>query len=487
MSFVRLQRVTGKPVPWVDGISRLLFYGYLVMLPIDIAWASPLDRTAILHGEWSELVVQPSANGPRFGASLAADQSWLAVGAPDLKILTQDLMTHTIGAVFLFRYSQGQWHRVARLIPPSNSLDSRCGASLALKMPYLAIGCPGGSDPAGSPAADGMVVIYRWIGHQTWVIDEVIAPGTITHCGTSVDLSAPDPINGSVVLAVGCPGWTSNVGQARVWRLDAALNEWQHQANLTGSVAEIDRTFGSRVSLYRARLGPVIVQRLAVGGRMFQNGKGMLAVFEGGSWTETVLWTGVSPGEHFGDALAMYASQLLIAAPGSPGGDACAIQPFLHCGRVHLARRETGNWTIDSSGEPINLNGNPPGIQPGSEFGTAIAAGMGNLVAIGAPATDGWSASVPPGLAEDVGMVELRRASSGMPGLTDQDYLGEIRPGVIFPGNALTHGRFGQALAFGPDYLAVGYPGSGHPDTGRVGAVWIYRLGDQVFHDRFEP
>jgi len=475
------------PIGWVHYLRRMLLSVCLTLVATVAVGAPPLERTATLQGEWSELTLQPSATGPQFGASLAADQSWLAVGAPDLNILTQDLMTHTIGAVFLFRYSQGQWQRVTRLMPPSNSLDSRCGASVALKIPYLAVGCPGGSDPEGSPTADGMVVIYRWIGHQSWTIDQVIAPGTVTHCGTAVDLSAPDPLNGSVVLAIGCPGWTSQVGQARVWRLDATLNEWQHQATLTGSVAETDRAFGSQISLYRARLGPVIVQRLAVGGRMFQNGKGMLAVFEGGSWTETVLWAGGAPGEHFGDGLVMLGSQLLIAAPGSPGGEDCADQPLLHCGRVHRARREAGEWSLHSSGEPININGNPSGIQPMSEFGSALAVGMGNLVAIGAPGTDGWSVSVPPGLAEDVGTVELRRAPDGMLGLTDQDYVGEIQPGAIFPGNALTQGRFGQALAFGPDYLAVGYPGAGHPDTGREGAVWIYRLGDQLFADRFEP
>jgi len=92
--------------------------------------------------------------------------------------------------------------------------------------------------------------------------------------------------------------------------------------------------------------------------------------------------------------------------------------------------------------------------------------------------------TLPPAIAADVGMVELRRADDGSYGAGTGETRGELRPGTILPG--ASGGRFGAGLAFGADHLAIGYPRQRTLMGQRRGQVWVY-VSDRIFVDGFEP
>ncbi len=445
-----------------------------------------LVRTAVLAGDYDGLPAQTAADGPAFGASVAVDGDWLAVGAPGAMVdggATHGLNRH--GAVFMFQ-RDGGWQLRQRITLPNHGPSPECGTSVALRVPILVIGCPGAT-PQASSDPQGRMLMYRLSG-PTWFWTAVSAHyGAQARCGTSVDV-AHDAASDSTRIAVGCPGRLSDRGEVMVYG-------WENLSlSLLGRFAAAESVagdrFGERVALYRGCALGICTQRLAVAAPYRTHGPalagGSVYVFEGTGWTQTAALTGPAPSQFaltwFGSGLAMTSSQLVIGARGGLTFD-CGNVP--RCGTVTRYQRVSGTWTLQEGGGAINAGGNPPGEQPGMEFGAAVAIGHDNLVAVAAPRTDGWRATIPAGQAEDIGLVELRRAGDGGWGVSWGDSQGELRPGAVLTGNNRDQGRFGSSVDFGARRLAVGYPYVGTPLGGRVGQVWVYEE-DGLFANDFE-
>lgn len=446
-----------------------------------------LVRTAVVTADLSDLPFLAEVQAdPQFGYSVAIDGDWLAVGAPGLTY--ED--GQEIGMVFLFQREAGQWvQKDARNWPDANGAAPRCGHAVALRLPFLLYGCPGtgGPSPGGDPDSEnGGHVLLRLAG-DTWLSDPGEGYGAgagfidASRCGTSVALSPVHAGLGTAAAAIGCPGWSSQTGRVRTIHYDG--NTWLGStAYVNASDGATGDHFGQSLSLYRSSSGPFILQKLAVGAPLVEHGaafgSGAAYVFEGSGWIETAEFTHFNPEAFavtfFGASVAITYDELLIGVP-SAYTLSCPNAP--RCGTVSEFEDEPGGWNDESTEHPDggNLAGNPPGAQVGMEFGAAVAYGFDGMIVIGAPGTDGFTSAS--GLAEDVGLVELRLAGAG------GAPLGELRPGPI-PTLAADNGRFGTSVDFSDNTLAVGYPGGGFFIEPQ-GQVWLYQY-DLIFADDFD-
>lgn len=448
-----------------------------------------LARSQVLAGDYAGLPDQDASPGPEFGHAVAVDGDWMAVGAPGTRVGPG--AGEVRGAVFLFQREGGQWQLRQRL-PGFGSWGPapRCGQSVALRLPRLAFGCPGTEWPATPGQASGAVVVSR-LTDGVWASPAGYRQsGTDGACGHAVALT-PTVAGHPVRLAVGCPGSAGDTGEVRVLSATDTGNAWAVTHTLLAAGAGPGDRFGQALALRRTIAFDLVVQTLAVGapGRPqgAAAGAGAVHLFEGGGFAPTglVLMPNavLFPQAGFGSAVAVTAGHLLVGAPGGPGGGSvCNTLP--RCGSVYRYTNAGGTWQLADGGEVVNQGGNPPGGQSGMAFGAALALGHDGWSAFAAPLADGHTGTIPPGVAPEVGMVELRRAAGGGFSAAPADHRGELRPPPsVLGGSGQT--RFGTALAFTGDGLAVGYPRAGGLLGARDGRVWVYRH-DRLFADGFE-
>jgi len=446
-----------------------------------------LVRTALLSGDYTDFPPQPAGEGPEFGFSVAMDGQWLAVGAPSARTRLSE-PERVMGVVFVFRRQVDGWALVQRLTTTSNGAAPRCGYSVAMRLPNLVVGCPGGDWPDSGESGHGRVIFYRLNADDTWSsAGTAYFPGAGSACGTQVDVSATGP-SGTAVAAIGCPGWNSETGRVWTRHFEGSTGSWSEDwLTVTASDGASGDRFGSNLAIYRGEALGVSTQRLAVSAPAKPIWPAILAgkvyTFGGANWAETQTITHPAADSFglvlYGTGLAMNNNQLII---GSPGGLTFECPNAPRCGLVQRYERQGGSWQLADGGGAINPGGNPAGQQVGMGFGSAVALGFDNLIAVAAPRSDGWRQ--PSALAEEVGMVELRRHESGAWGVDWDDHLGEIGPATI-GALAFDQGHFGTSLSFGGRRLAVGYPHTGGLITGRRGQVWIYSE-DRIFADDFE-
>ncbi len=474
---VDAELVAGDPAPKQRGVTDV--HGQI--------------RTAAITGDFTDLPDQNAADGPEFGFSIASHGDWLAVGAPGT-VVDQTGRSH--GAVFVFRRGAGGWVQTQRAITIAGIHGSRCGHSVALRLPHLLIGCPEYSSSeqfAGSGAVsqwrfneDTQAFVYRGLTNMYTV-------GLPANCGTSIALSRN-------YLATGCPGADGGAGRVRIVRRNEVEDSFHDssavfEANLLGQALGA-QALGTALALYEPTPFDLTQQnvRLAVGapntiydGSIWPRGSVHLfhRALNDATWNANSILRLSPVGSdgsalaRFGAAVAMNRTQLVVGAPNNRWG---SLQTLPGPGTAHRYELvPLVGWTHREDGGGINV---PNGPHASMRFGNAVAVGYDNLIAVSAPATHGRTTNG--NQADEVGMVELRR--TGDHEWTVFYYSGEVRPAAI---NALLlrdKGWFGHALAFdvAERRLAVGYPWSGTTvQTRPRGAVWIYQP-DVIFANGFQ-
>jgi hypothetical protein len=96
-----------------------------------------------------------------FGAALALDGDWLAVGAPGVDLEG----ARNAGAVYLFQRTGDAWQELTRLLPDPAQFDARFGSALAMDGETLAVGAPYEHNP-GSGNASGAVYVFVRSGNN---------------------------------------------------------------------------------------------------------------------------------------------------------------------------------------------------------------------------------------------------------------------------------------------------------------------------------
>lgn len=458
----------------------------------DVDPGERLVRTAVLSGDYAGLPAQSADPGPQFGFAVATDGDWLAVGEPGLLWTAGIFGTASHGQVTVYRRGGGGWQLHQRLRLGAHG-DSRCGHSVALSLPNLAVGCPG-ADELATPATDaGVVRWYRLGGSGAWSLAGGYHGPPGARCGTAVALSRD--ADGVAVAATGCPAWDGARGFVQVHRIAPANPSWQPLAtSVPGDGAAGDEHGAAVAVACRAHdFGEEVLLAAGAPGRSQGQaaGAGLVRVLAwDAGWTLAAAFGApqpeLVPQARFGTALAMEPPQLVVGAPGGLSFLCPTGLALPRCGSVHRHVRPFDAWQTAEQGTAVNAGGTPPGEQSGMAFGAAVAIGGRRWIAVAAPQADGATATLPPGTAADVGMVELRRRDDTGHGAGNLHHRYELRPGALLPGVNLAGGRFGSSLDFGERRLAVGYPGAGGGLSGqRRGQVWIFEE-DRLFGNGWE-
>jgi cysteine-rich repeat protein len=371
-----------------------------------------------------------------FGGRLALDGDRMLVGAP-----SNDQVASNVGAAYIYlRSENGLWERETTLFPSSTNNNMRFGASVALFGDVAVVGAPG-----TSPLSDfntGSVFVYRR-GALGWTLTQqlVTSDGPYsTEFGAAVAVTADNVVVGASQGLGGSRGTVRNAGSAHVFRLNAEglFEESTKLFDVQGGAA-------SRFGLSLAVDGDNLV--VGASGDDFNQGAVLtyrrVTDIEGvTTWQlnrKLVLPDQTIPG-HFGYAVALSGTQLVVSAPKAMSGD-------VRAGVVQFYEyHASGNWLQQEAFgavTPLTLGA----------FGYAVRMSGPLLLVSQMPSVQSEEESL-------VFQYEL-----------DEDDVWQL---------SITHGappafegtRFGTDLSIGDDLFIIGAPGS------EQGSVYLYERTD---------
>jgi len=209
--------------------------------------------------------------GDQFGTSVALSGNVIVVGAPREDSVPNngpdDDQNENSGAVYVFAKDSGAWRQVALLKASNADAGDRFGASVALDETVLAVGAPGEASGAGGidgnqtrndePNA-GAVYVFRFDSELGWTQDAYLkasAPDGGDSFGEVVSVS-------DETLLVGAPGEdggeggvdgdegndeASFAGAAFVFELEGT--QWRQTAYLKAANVDADDRFGAAVAI----------------------------------------------------------------------------------------------------------------------------------------------------------------------------------------------------------------------------------------------
>jgi hypothetical protein len=208
----------------------------------------------------------------RFGASVAMDGPWAAVGAPG------DAAdgANQSGDVSIFREDGlGAWSRVQVLTPPKLT-DVGFGASVALVGDTLLVAC---EFSLGGAAINGAVYAYRRAANDTWELeaefdDVAPAPLSLAYADLALEegrayIGAPRQPTGTFLQ--------QRYGCVFVWERDPS-GVWTHVDTVLPEDPDTSVRFGTRIELAGDRLA--ITSIGSVNGTTSGNGDGSVDLFE---------------------------------------------------------------------------------------------------------------------------------------------------------------------------------------------------------------
>jgi hypothetical protein len=295
----------------------------------------------------------PAAND-RFGLTVAASESGIAVGAPREERpggLDQ-------GAVYMYNRVDGLgWTQNAKLVAGKPGNNDWFGFSIDMEGTVLAVGAQNDDTPAGVDA--GSVYVFNYVNAQ-WLPAQLVraADGS-----TGANFGSAVAINGDLMVIGAERDSISGIGRtgsAYVFARSAA-NVWTQAAKVYSTVPAVDDFFGSAVGIS----GKTIVVGAEKANLNGINDSGSVQAFEfidgSGQWVPgTAFNTGLNQGnEYFGADLAFANGLLLVAAPfvdlpGVPdAGAAFAFARDTDCNADGL-----GDVSQIALGELTDINGN---------------------------------------------------------------------------------------------------------------------------------
>jgi len=257
------------------------------------------------------------------------------LGAPGLN--------QTNGRAVIFERSGAQeWSEVASIESPEPDDSNFFGAAVAIDGNFVAVGAPYAD--VGSAANGGRVYVYRRLtlfGNPVWVLDATVNtafPGINDRFGWAVDLAT---IGSTLTLAVGIPRYDEDdvfdSGRARIFTRDAEGN-WSLQDTVIAHTQVEEAEFGISVDLDPSG-------RLVVGAHKehpsFHTASGAAYIFtkSGSDWGAGVRVVApeefVDGTDYFGTDVAIWGSWVAVGAPRNSEGsvqDAGAIYLYQRLG-----------------------------------------------------------------------------------------------------------------------------------------------------------
>lgn len=280
------------------------------------------------------------ADGDNFGVSLAAAGDLLAIGAPRRRVSA----AAEAGSVFIFQRTDRGYQQRQLLAAQIPSEGERFGAAVALWQDQLAVGVP---------AADA-VDLYRHVGGGSFEFRRtLIAPGGGVGARFGAALAMADG-----ELLIGAPN-ADGTGAVYSSRLDGAV--WNDAVRVPLAAAP------------QSELGAALAidNGIALVGAP-GSGAGTVWVLadDGIAWSSvgTMPAPGLTPGDRFGNALALHSQRAVVAAVGANGAEGLLLvyarsgTQFTEIDRIEML--DGGN--ADRLGASVSLT--PDGLLAGADL-----------------------------------------------------------------------------------------------------------------------
>ena len=278
------------------------------------------ERISGVWVETAKLTASDPGQDERFGAAVAIDGDWIAIGD-----FFDNGHAMQAGAVYLFHYSGGTWVEDVKLTPADLAAVDEFGWELDLDGGRL-VASAAGVD--GASATQGALYVFELEGTH-WVqkarIDDPGA-GADDVFGSSVAVSGDRILAG----ARGSDLAAKDAGTAYVFVLQGG--SWVLEATLDAPDAEVMAQFGEDVALQGSRA--------LVGAYLHGlNDPGAAYVFEydGTGWGPGTRLMPSAPADHssFGHGLAIAGDLVFVAAP---------YKSFGHAGEVYAFGLDGSEW-----------------------------------------------------------------------------------------------------------------------------------------------
>lgn len=456
----------------------------LAWLGLAVAIGAPAQPLTVLK----QPTTGDGATGDYFGVRMQGDNEWLFVGAyADVLVSSQTALGVDNGAVKVYRVQGGTLAATQLLQPPVPTETSLFGEEIFRDGQWLAVSAPRNSNARGAEA--GAVFLYRLAGSE-WLFQSTIeppdqAPGgrfgeALWMGGGRLWIGAPGFGRGEVVvyqIGSGSPSLLERLpapaGELRFGQSLAAVGSDQLAIGAPGSAAVLLATRSLPSQTVSRLAGPASfgstlassVDALVVGAPEDGTGSVHRWVRIAGQWTAqpALRPAAGTPGDGFGDALALVGAQLYIGAPGSDRGTDFDV------GAVYRAALE--------GGDPALVTRTQPGdTEPFAAFGAALVANASlNTVWVGAP---------------------LQRAAKQRAGVVFDYRLDQLGDADVQARRSLDRGdgaqlfRFGQALAIDGGLALVGAflaDTAAGADAGQVQAYRRTPSGEWVYEAELLP
>jgi len=380
-------------------------------------WTQVLNGASYPNGLILEGVGTPSG---RFGHSIAANDEWVAIGAPSS---FDECNPDARGSVRILRTDGGAWATTEFLRPPPGSHGSAFGYATAIDHSTLAVSMPGYIIP-GSSLPNGAVLLYEQTGNRWSHVQTVIGPTPDMGFGESVSLDGDH-------LIIGAPD-TPTGGHAYFYRRNMN-GSWDSLSNLSLTNASAGAEFARSVSLNG--------DHLLVGAPQDGGGMGSVHLFirQGDQWilSHNISIPNLMSGSQAGAVVAQDDVHLFIGIPGnatvpgrvavvptlaapgtlpmiisSPnstaigfGGSVAVHNNLLSIGYEDESLGECHVYAFNGTSFQLIQSIASPTVTNDSGFGTQTAIGA-NTLFVGAPTDD--SPGVPEGGQTHIYEVELR-------------------------------------------------------------------------------
>lgn len=237
-----------------------------------------------------------------FGSSVAVNERFAFVGAP----LTDDNGSQS-GAVYVFERTDNRWIFQSKLLPHDGTIDHYFGATLSLADNRLAVGAR--SDTENGFNA-GAVYLFKFSAGE-WIEEtKIIASDGSAGDGFGVSLALSE--NMLIIGANATDQNGSESGAAYVFEYTAG--KWEQAAKLTPGDGAAGDKFGQSVSI-SGDIAIIGSLRADIGNH-FDQGAAYIFFREHSKWSECVKLTADDGGEfdYFGNAVFVAHQRIIVGA-----------------------------------------------------------------------------------------------------------------------------------------------------------------------------
>lgn len=180
------------------------------------------QRSRLLDGPSTSDFVEPADSGAAkgFGTALALSQDVMVVGAPRESVLEDGVAQADAGAFYVYELSASKWRLARRLTAPRAVAGAACGVRVAVEQNLIAVGCPFEGLDAGTGLPAGAVYLYerKETGWEFATRLQGLSPSAF---GAGVDIS-----NGRVAVGTLYTCATACVGAAQVYVFSKTGADW---------------------------------------------------------------------------------------------------------------------------------------------------------------------------------------------------------------------------------------------------------------------